>query len=232
MKWLNSETVLMAADQVAPFLPGGIWRSSDRGASWEWVLAAIPIIDLDMLDGSTALAVQRPDASGYGASVYASGDGGRNWTKIRTPFQQRYGGYDQWFGATSAVVLDDGFLLAGESSELIRGYGNPAVDVAQDGVSIDLAGTKLQLSRRVGRQFDIGVPTGAGLDVGDQLHVLDVGGRRVNSLALTDGIDDGDRRWVTWSGRDRWGRDVPTGVYFLYLRGKGATITDRIVLLR
>jgi photosystem II stability/assembly factor-like uncharacterized protein len=234
MVWLDSETVLMASDQWSPFLPGGIWRSDDRADTWEWVLGAIPVVDVDALDATTVCAVRSPNDLGLGVSMFVSGDGGRNWTEILTPLQERFGGYDVWFGARSGVCLPDGFLIAGENSELIRGFGNPAVDVAENGdVNPAHPGwADLRVHRRVGDRFRIGVRVHGSPTLPLHLDIHDVAGRVVRSLSTAA---RGDEDWIDmmWDGRDRSGRYSPAGLYFIHLRSeRGPGPTEKVVLMR
>jgi hypothetical protein len=64
-----------------------------------------------------------------------------------------------------------------------------------------------------------------------QLSLLDVSGRRV--LVREVRIDVPGMRLVPWDGRDRAGRPVPAGVYFLEaLRPDGGRERRKIVVLR
>jgi hypothetical protein len=63
-----------------------------------------------------------------------------------------------------------------------------------------------------------------------RLAVYDVTGRLVRRLA--DGAFDGGRHRTRWDGRDRDGRRVPNGVYFVDLRASGGAVTRKLVVLR
>jgi len=66
-----------------------------------------------------------------------------------------------------------------------------------------------------------------------RLDCFDAGGRWIGSVA--DGFDGGQggSRQVSWSGRDRSGRELPSGIYFLRLtHGAARGITAKITLLR
>lgn len=63
-----------------------------------------------------------------------------------------------------------------------------------------------------------------------EVHVVDVGGRRVR-WHVTSAVDAGGR-W-TWDGRDAAGHAVPAGVYFVrVLRRGGESAVERVVLMR
>jgi len=62
------------------------------------------------------------------------------------------------------------------------------------------------------------------------LHVYDICGRRVNTLA--QGQTQGGAYDLTWKGNDSRGRLLPAGVYFYQLTFDGASLTRRLVLLR
>jgi hypothetical protein len=63
------------------------------------------------------------------------------------------------------------------------------------------------------------------------LRVFDVAGHLVQVLESGDEESAG-RHEVTWTGRDRKGREVPPGVYFYRLEAGDYTETRRIVLIR
>jgi len=62
-----------------------------------------------------------------------------------------------------------------------------------------------------------------------KLEVHDVSGRRVKVLADAPGLGD-DHRTV-WNGDDLWGKQVPSGVYYLVLRAGSVTRREKLVKL-
>jgi hypothetical protein len=71
-----------------------------------------------------------------------------------------------------------------------------------------------------------GQPAGRAAD----LVVFDTAGRTVRCLA--GGTAAAGPRTVEWDGRDDAGRVVPTGVYFVRLRGPGCSLTQRLLRIR
>ena len=63
-----------------------------------------------------------------------------------------------------------------------------------------------------------------------KLEIFDVRGRRVASL-LDDELEAGPHD-VTWTGRDHWGRNVNSGVYFYRLSAPGITRSGKMVLTK
>ncbi len=62
-----------------------------------------------------------------------------------------------------------------------------------------------------------------------ELKILDATGRSVRTLL------EGERGqgvyWVTWDGRDEWGRLLPAGLYFPAMRAEGRRVGQRVLLL-
>ncbi len=80
---------------------------------------------------------------------------------------------------------------------------------------------------REGTRFQIHVPSGHPADVA----IYGVGGQRVRGLF--QGETSGQARVVSWNGRDDRGALVPSGMYFVALRGDGLRpLTRRVVLTR
>jgi hypothetical protein len=112
------------------------------------------------------------------------------------------------------------------------GYYNYELDVGvhEDG-SWSVFGAKLD--QNVPNPFNpvtsiaYAVPDG-GADI--DLAVFNIAGVRVATLA--SGRVTGGRRSVTWDGTDARGAPVASGVYFVRLTAKDATLTRKIVLLK
>jgi len=62
------------------------------------------------------------------------------------------------------------------------------------------------------------------------LNVYDICGRRVN--VLDQGLKQSGAYNLTWKGDDSQGRLLPAGVYFYQLNFEGASLTQKIVLMR
>ena len=79
-----------------------------------------------------------------------------------------------------------------------------------------------------GRQAELsyGLPRGGRV----RLDVYDVRGRRVASVV--DRVDIAGWRSVVWDGRDRAGREVASGTYFLRLESGGQAQVGKVVLAR
>jgi hypothetical protein len=74
----------------------------------------------------------------------------------------------------------------------------------------------------------LGFALGRGGDV--QLEVLDLMGRRVAQL-VAEPLAAG-RHEVTWDGRDRAGRPLPSGTYLARLQTPDGVATGKLVLAR
>ncbi len=62
------------------------------------------------------------------------------------------------------------------------------------------------------------------------LGIYDAGGRKVTTLI--DGRRNGGSHQVRWEGIDRYGRAVPSGIYFARLQAGDFTATKKMVLIR
>jgi hypothetical protein len=62
------------------------------------------------------------------------------------------------------------------------------------------------------------------------LEVYDVQGHLVRTLV--DAVRNGGSHVATWDGRDAYGREVPTGVYFYRLSAEGFEGTRKMLLLK
>jgi hypothetical protein len=62
------------------------------------------------------------------------------------------------------------------------------------------------------------------------ITVHDVAGRLV--ARLEDAMVAGGPHVLRWEGRDGDGRSLPSGVYFVRLRGPGVTLLQKVMLLR
>jgi len=71
------------------------------------------------------------------------------------------------------------------------------------------------------------VPTGGARVT---LEIYDVGGHLVDRLV--DGFQSGGHKRVTWTGTDRRGHGVASGVYFYRLRAKGFVETRKMILIQ
>ena len=63
-----------------------------------------------------------------------------------------------------------------------------------------------------------------------RIDVLDIGGRRVRTLF--NGVMLDHLQQVSWDGRDRQGRQVASGVYFVRLGGEGIRESRKVVLMK
>ena len=62
------------------------------------------------------------------------------------------------------------------------------------------------------------------------MRVFDVAGREI--ARLVDGERAAGHHRVVWDGRDRAGRSVGTGIYFVSLEALGKQVSRRMVKLR
>jgi flagellar hook assembly protein FlgD len=67
-----------------------------------------------------------------------------------------------------------------------------------------------------------------------KVTIHDARGRLVRPIELPglSSSGSGGFRQVTWNGRVEAGRFVPSGVYFMAIRGQGLSDAKRIVVLR
>jgi len=65
---------------------------------------------------------------------------------------------------------------------------------------------------------------------GASLRVYDLRGSLVRTLL--DGVWPAGRRSAAWDGRDRSGRSVPSGSYYVRLSQGGESATQRLLLIR
>ena len=62
-------------------------------------------------------------------------------------------------------------------------------------------------------------------------RLLDVTGRTVRSLALSQAMPAGERTFV-WDGRDDGGRMMPEGIYVFRVRAGREVVATKLVRLR
>lgn len=89
---------------------GGIWRSTDRGATWSRLSAGLPVRDDNLGRIGLAIAASRPSRvyaqiisgaiGGYtGRGLYRTDDGGQTWVRRDTGlFASSFGGFGWYFG--------------------------------------------------------------------------------------------------------------------------------------
>jgi photosystem II stability/assembly factor-like uncharacterized protein len=115
-----SVTALHASDDtlLAGTYGDGLFRSADRGRSWERIEAGLEASTFRFVDG--ALAGTEP------ARVYRSSDGGRSWEELEGI--TRIPGHERWYlpyspragAARNAYASGDRLLVAAEVAGLLR----------------------------------------------------------------------------------------------------------------
>lgn len=92
------------------------------------------------------------------------------------------------------------------------------------GAAVDFRVAPNPFEVRTTLQFDTPVPARI------RVTVHDVGGRRIRALA--DGERLAGRHTVEWNGRDDFGDEVGSGIYFVRLETDGGAVTRKVVLQR
>ena len=126
-------------------------------------------------------------------------------------------------------------ILEHEENDMMRPYrlvapGTPELATASAGVTIQAAGTTLELlspqpnpaASGAMFRFTLGAPGTV------ELAIHSVTGQRVRQLRNTR-FDAGEHA-VSWDGRDDAGMAFPSGVYFITLRANGLTTTRKLLV--
>jgi len=91
-------------------------------------------------------------------------------------------------------------------------------------LSLDLAIHPNPFNPRTSLSFEVPTPGVV------RLRVFDLRGRLI--ATLIDGVVEAGQHVASWSGRDREGRDVPSGVYLSRLEAGGEVVRARMTLVR
>lgn len=192
-----------------------VFRTLDRGVSWDDIsgdLPDVPVNDLAVDPANPAVLFVATDVG-----VFATASGGASWTPLGSGMPE------------GAVVTDLKRIETPGPFLYAATYGRSAyrVDLTAKVAGVAPApgpGPRLAAGPDPWRstttvEFTLAAPGPA------RLEVLDVFGRRLATLA--DGGLAAGRHVVRWDGRDRFGRQVPAGAYFLRLDAGGGTATRR-----
>jgi hypothetical protein len=181
------------------------------------------------------------------ASFAASGEPGRVELVFRTAFERDHLGFrverrlagEEHFEARTRELLRGGptyrfvdldprlaggsrvdyRLLAVARDGGVEVHGPYAVEIATAGAPAAPPAGLRAAPTPFGRSTTLHAPNGAGI-----LRIVDVSGRELRRITWPAGA----RSW-SWDGRDAAGREVPSGVYWIELRGTGGSRSTRVV---
>jgi hypothetical protein len=190
------------------------------GGGWDEKLRALTVIDYDG-DGDEDLVVTNSDANCW---VLMENDGAGNLTSIGSwptgdrPIQPMVVDLDD-DGTLDVIVAArrDGTGYVYTSEHDPAGVAEPPSTSAVAGITASPNPFRESVLLRL-----LGV-------CGERLEILDVTGRSVRVLALP--LTDAGSSQLMWDGRDRYGRPVPPGTYFLRAAGREGPVR-RLLRLR
>jgi hypothetical protein len=195
----------------------GMVRSSDGGATWEYVY-------LGIFGQARALSFRNTSEAwaplGFTGTYMYSLNGGNSWTDIYTPDSSAI--YDLVFtdSLTGYAVGDSGTVLKYISPTVAIGGNLPTVPRA------------LQLYQNYPNPFN--PSTDLGFRIADlgfvNLEIFDINGRRIITL-VDKYLPPGDYE-VRWDGRDEAGREVSSGLYIYRLKAGRFEQHRKMLLIR
>jgi len=176
-------------------------------------------VDVDLLtvtpvptSGYAWIAARGMASAGAGTFVFAAVD--PFFPSIGIHLSLTSTGFADSLGVTASskglafLAVETGTPPGGELALALRSWPNPLRD----------GSLRVSLGRVPGGSL----PT---------LDVFDLSGRRVRAVSPSSSSSVGGVVW-NWDGRDRDGRSVPAGVYFLRLRDPRVGETTRVVIVR
>ena len=133
--------------------------------------------------------------------------------------------YWLWVGPSQ----HEGVPCSARYAMTIDGYHDTATGVADPGESGDPTPLRLDFPNpfSASSAIEFTLPGASGAT----LTIYDIAGRRLRILLSGVELADGVHRSV-WDGRDKSGREVGAGVYFLMLRAGERTLSRKMILLR
>jgi hypothetical protein len=183
-------------------------------------------------DGGYLLVGESESATGDGFDVYLSRtfpDGNSFWAK-------RFGGSNHDYGYSAKVTLDGGYIIAGKT----KSYGNGLHDIYLVKMEADLGidefpchNPSIAVLNVTPNPFATSTAIHlTGIVHGEErkeLNIYDISGRRVRDFILYPSSFILD---VTWDGRDENGCLLPSGVYYVRLKGNGISLTKKVMKIR
>jgi len=149
------------------------------------------------------------------------------------------GSPDSVYALTPIPTQPAWFQARGRDGEGQNGYWSDRVlfspsvaAVADDGAPVRFDGLSGIAPNPANPQADVRFVLAAGAPASWRLDCFDASGRWMGRVAEGRDSGSGGRRHALWSGRDRAGRELPSGVYFLRLAHAGALRTAKVALVR
>jgi hypothetical protein len=221
---------ILGGAQEADRSPGGIWHQRD----------AVVSIDGNQVPALADLLLPSPGTGGQASVTYTDADGHCPVLSellidgVSYPLRPQSLAYDSpvdYRSEPGLPPLDDDTW-----TEVVARFSDNLADVVDlvetaGEVGVEAVATGLQLraapNPTPGRtEFAFSLPR----DQHVELAVFDVAGRRV--ATLVDGTLAAGRHGQTWDGRDRGGRDQPSGVYIYRLRTTEQVVVQRLTVVR
>jgi photosystem II stability/assembly factor-like uncharacterized protein len=223
---LHSEIICITKDTLWAS-PGGFAISTDGGINWKlnvfWGRWISDIASIDGLQGW--ITTSRNIGQGEEDFILYTSDGGENWSECYyndgpyisclENYQDKYlwaagvGGNIIRYSKYSTPVEDDNITLPAQT-ELLQNYPNPFNPYTTIKFTIPVVGAYSNTPLR--------------------LVVYDILGREINTLVNENKI--AGEYSVIWDGKDNFGRDVPSGIYFCNLKYGDISKSKKMILVK
>ena len=194
---------------------GAIMMTQDSGENWEvQYLNSPPLLDVAFMDNRAGWAV------GYNGFIYNTEDGGESWEQVESGTNA---------DLNRIVFVENGEVgyIFGDNNTLLR-Y-DKTTDVKRDN---DVAPLKFELYQNYPNPFNPETVIAYELKrtAFVSLKVYDLTGKEV--ISLVNKKQTGGSYQVLWNGRNKYGKEVSTGIYFYRIISGNFIATKKLILLK
>jgi FlgD Ig-like domain len=250
---LQGISVALSADGNTAIV-GGYYDNGDTGAAWVftrsggvWSQQGTKLVGTGAVgfpmqgssvalsgDGNIAIVGGLQDNSGAGA-VWVYTRSGEVWSQQRPKLAGADGGGSAYQGSSVALSCDGLTAIEGGYGDYFRVgaawvFEDPAVASVMPGRRGVPGAVFLSAPSPNPAHDGVTIRFGLPRDATVGLEIYDVAGRLVRELGGR-GLESGVNT-LNWDLRDSDGRSVKGGLYFVRLNADGATLTDRLVVVR
>ncbi|MCF7809252.1 MAG: T9SS type A sorting domain-containing protein [Candidatus Marinimicrobia bacterium] len=201
---------------------GALLRTNDGGASWH--MSAMPPYPAEWVNGVMAVPETNIIVAADDQGVFYTENLGLSWGKMYFPTDMP----SDYFVSGLFETLENGYIFT-DNGWVMRATMNPvAIDNEHDVVVVE----SMQLNQNYPNPFNPSTTISFEIPQADyvNLSVYDLQGRVVTELMNTD-LSPGTYE-VQWSGLDKDGYQVPSGIYIYTLRTAASSESRRMLLLK
>jgi len=175
------------------------------------------------------LPIEAQDLALAGDQLLAAGSDGVSMIDCSDPAALATVGFLPMMGDGAAVMIAEDFILASGNTMQLAPRPCPVVTGIEEGLPspaiwASLSGHPNPFNPRLEITFELSTPQAV------RLEIYDLAGRRVAQLASD--LHAAEIHRASWNGRDQQGRDLPSGGYFVVLRGEHDLISRQVTLVR